>query len=185
MLIFLIEFNPLWIGPNPGGEFYWLWDALGNSLLFFFSRSKSLLAHLELHSCWGICSQPSSLRGFLGGSVVKNPPANAGDVSSIPGWGRSLKKEMALQCSCLGNLMDRVAWWATVNGVTRVRYDWLNNNNPSQTSGRLPLQEVLSGWPCWFQSPKPIPPSVRQALLPAVPRQGRTGTISVHFPLTW
>ena len=28
-------------------------------------------------------------RGFPGGSVVKNPPANAGDVSSIPGSGRS------------------------------------------------------------------------------------------------
>ena len=27
--------------------------------------------------------------GFLGGSVVKNPPANAGDVGSIPGFGRS------------------------------------------------------------------------------------------------
>ena len=32
------------------------------------------------------------LLGFPGGSVVKNPPANAGDtgdVGSIPGWGRS------------------------------------------------------------------------------------------------
>ena len=28
--------------------------------------------------------------GFLGGSVVKNPPANAGDMGSIPGSGRSL-----------------------------------------------------------------------------------------------
>ena len=27
--------------------------------------------------------------GFSGGSVVKNPPANGGDVGSIPGWGRS------------------------------------------------------------------------------------------------
>ena len=27
--------------------------------------------------------------GFLGGPVVKNPPANAGDMSSIPGLGRS------------------------------------------------------------------------------------------------
>ena len=30
------------------------------------------------------------LLGFPGGSVVKNPPANAGDVGSIPGLGRSL-----------------------------------------------------------------------------------------------
>ena len=30
-----------------------------------------------------------SLVGFLGGSMVKNPPANAGDMGSIPGLGRS------------------------------------------------------------------------------------------------
>ena len=34
-----------------------------------------------------ISNKPS--RGFPGGSVVKNPPANAGDVGSIPGLGRS------------------------------------------------------------------------------------------------
>ena len=31
--------------------------------------------------------------GFPGGSVVKNPPTNAGDTSLIPGLGRSLEKE--------------------------------------------------------------------------------------------
>jgi len=35
----------------------------------------------------GIIRVPS--RGFPGGSVVKNPPANAGDMGSIPGPGRS------------------------------------------------------------------------------------------------
>ena len=29
------------------------------------------------------------LMGFPGGSAVKNPPANAGDMDSIPGSGRS------------------------------------------------------------------------------------------------
>ena len=33
--------------------------------------------------------------GFPGGSVVKNPPANAEDAGSIPGLGRSPGKEMA------------------------------------------------------------------------------------------
>ena len=42
-------------------------------------------------------------KGFPGGSVVKNPPANAGDVGSIPGLGRSLVKEMATYSS-------RLAW---------------------------------------------------------------------------
>ena len=47
--------------------------------------------------------------GFPGGSVVKNPPANAGDVGSIPGSGRSLGEENGnpLQYSCLGNPMKR------------------------------------------------------------------------------
>ena len=52
--------------------------------------------------------------------MVKNPPANAGDVGSIPGLGRSPGEGNGnpLQYSCLGNLMDRAAWWATVHGVT-------------------------------------------------------------------
>ena len=39
--------------------------------------------------------------GFPGGSVVKNPPANAGDLGLIPGWGRSLEKEMTTRSSIL------------------------------------------------------------------------------------
>ena len=52
--------------------------------------------------CYIICN---------GGSVVKNPPANAGDMGSIPGLGRSPGEEngKALQYSCLGNHMDRGA----------------------------------------------------------------------------
>ena len=49
--------------------------------------------------------------GFPGDSVVKNPPANAGDMGSIPGLGRSPKEGNGnpLQYSCLGNPMDRGA----------------------------------------------------------------------------
>ena len=59
--------------------------------------------------------------GFPGGSVAKNPPANAGDVDLIPGLGRSPKEENGnpLQYSCLGNLMDRKVWQATIHGVTK------------------------------------------------------------------
>ena len=39
--------------------------------------------------------------GFLGGSMVKNPPANAGDTGSIPGLGRPLEGEMASHSSIL------------------------------------------------------------------------------------
>ena len=55
------------------------------------------------------------------GSVVKNPPAIAGDTGSIPGSGRCPRegKGNPLQYSCLGKPMDREAWWATVHRVTR------------------------------------------------------------------
>ena len=57
--------------------------------------------------------------GFLGGSVVKNPPANARDSGSIPESGRSPEEENGKQPqdSCLENPMDRGAWWAAVHGV--------------------------------------------------------------------
>ena len=56
--------------------------------------------------------------------MVKNPPANARDLrhsSSIPGSERSPGEENGnpLHCSCLENLMDRAAWWATVHGITK------------------------------------------------------------------
>ena len=57
--------------------------------------------------------------------VVKNLPAHAGiigDVGWIPGSERVLPGEgngNPLQCSCLGNPMDRRAWWGTVQGVAK------------------------------------------------------------------
>ena len=59
--------------------------------------------------------------GFLGGSVVKNIPAKAGDKGLIPGLGRSPGggNGTQLQYSCLENSMDRGGWWATVHGVTK------------------------------------------------------------------
>ena len=59
--------------------------------------------------------------GFPGGSAVKNLPACAGDVSSIPGLGRfPWRRECSpLRHSCLGNAMVRGAWRATVLGGHR------------------------------------------------------------------
>ena len=54
--------------------------------------------------------------------VVKNPPANAEtDMDSIPGLERSLGGGHGnpLHYSCLGNPMDRGAWWATVHRVSK------------------------------------------------------------------
>ena len=63
----------------------------------------------------------STMKGFPGGSVVKNLPDNAGDVGFIPGLGRSPGEGNGnpLQYSCLGNPMDRGVWWAAVYGVTK------------------------------------------------------------------
>ena len=57
--------------------------------------------------------------------VVKNLPANAGDIKdagSIPGLGRSLGagNDNPLQDSCLENPMDRGAWQARVHGVPKL-----------------------------------------------------------------
>ena len=56
--------------------------------------------------------------------MVKNPPASAGDSGNtgpIPGLGRSPGggHGNSLQYSCLENPMDRGAWWAIVQGVTK------------------------------------------------------------------
>ena len=60
-------------------------------------------------------------KGFPGGSVVKNLPANAGDAGLIPGSGRSLGggNGNSLQYPCLENPKDRGAWWTSVCGVAK------------------------------------------------------------------
>ena len=62
------------------------------------------------------------MSGFPGGSVVKSPPANAGDPGSIPGSGRSPAEGNGnpLQYSHLENPSDRGAWWAIVHGVSEM-----------------------------------------------------------------
>ena len=56
-----------------------------------------------------------------GGSVVKNPPANAGEVGSIP-W----RRKWQLQYCCQENSMDRGAWQAMDREVTRSR-TWISD----------------------------------------------------------
>ena len=64
----------------------------------------------------------SNIPGFLGGTLIKNLPANTGDASnvgSIPGLEKSPGGENGnpLQDSCLENLIDRGAWQSKVHGV--------------------------------------------------------------------
>ena len=71
---------------------------------------------------------PSGIMGSLGGSVVKNPPANGGDAGLIPGLGSSPGERNGnlLQYSCLGNLMDKRAWRAILHRVAKI-WTWLGS----------------------------------------------------------
>ena len=84
---------------------------------------------LVLSKCWALFFKPQQLlmaseEGSDIGAVLKNLPANAGDgrdASLIPGSGRSpgVGNGHPLQYSCLGNPMDRGAWWVTDHGITK------------------------------------------------------------------
>ena len=71
--------------------------------------------------------------------LVKNLLANAGyarDMGLIPGLGRLPgERKQHPPLSCLGNLMDRAAWWAAVYGAA---------NNKTQLSTRKHMSYVIS-----------------------------------------
>ena len=75
--------------------------------------------HRELYSIFVITYKGKE--GFPVGSVVKNPPANARDMDSIPGLGRSPGEGNGnpLQYSCLRNPMGRGARQAAVHGASK------------------------------------------------------------------
>ena len=72
------------------------------------AQGRSML-NFDGRHCGGSCSD---------GSAVRNPPANAGDPGSIPGWGR-----YPLQYSCLRNPMDRGAGGLQSVGSQRAGQD--------------------------------------------------------------
>ena len=57
-------------------------------------------------------------KGFSGGSVAKNPPANAEDAGSIPGLGR-LRKWQSTTVFLPEKFHRQRTWWAIVHGVTK------------------------------------------------------------------
>ena len=63
-------------------------------------------------------------RGFPGALIVKNLPANAGDIRDA-GWIHGLQRSPGgengnpFQYSCLENSMDRGAWWGISHRVAK------------------------------------------------------------------
>ena len=121
---------------------------MGHCPLFDLYR-RQLMAILDLVASnhFILCPQAMPL-GFPGVLAGKNPPGNAGDTGSIPGSGRSSGEGNGnlLQYSCLGNPMDRGAWWATVHGVAK----------------ELDTTEQLNNRPCHSFKSCALPPSCNQ-----------------------
>ena len=97
-------------GPVPQRKTLKNWGPIWNPNRLLFAERLAvenfLLSGLRAALPWWLSSKES--------------PANAGNTGVIPGSGRSPRggNGSPLQCSCLGNPMDRGAWWATVHEVT-------------------------------------------------------------------
>ena len=100
---------------------------LSHQWLFYWSKSECLFKSIGRQEKCSHSVESNSLKkntcssGFPGGSMVKNPPIDAGDMGSIPGLGRSSGGGHGnpLRYSCLANPTDRGAWRAPVHGVTK------------------------------------------------------------------
>ena len=83
--------------------------------------------------------------------MVKKPPANAGDLGSMPGLGRSPGggRGNPLQYSCLENPMDRGASvWATVHGVAKSQTQLKRQHPCKQIKATLPEEREESKAMC-------------------------------------
>ena len=118
---------------------------------FFFARSltpkkgkkkgNKVVKHIGIKKKYGggviyvlVNMEKSFIVSLPGGSVVKNPPANAGDVGLISEWERSFRgvNSNLLQYYCLDSPMDRGSWWATIHGVAK-SWTWLSAHTHTHT----------------------------------------------------
>jgi len=93
---------------------------------------ETLSQGIQLKSSWPTETMRKYVFSFIldfpGRSAGKESACNAGDLSSIPGSGKTPGegKGYPLQYSCLENFMDRGLWQATVHGVAKSR-TWLSD----------------------------------------------------------
>ena len=106
--------------------FHWCLSFLISKIPVIIPTTLNVLWGLNeiIHIIQTLTCNTHPTKGFPGGSVVNNLPANAGDTGDmdlIPGVGRSPGRGNGnpLQYSCLENPMDRAAWRARVLGVTK------------------------------------------------------------------
>ena len=108
ILVFILRITR----ENHLGSQKWL---LGRTIPHFFENSKIV-------------------RGFSGGSGVRNPPANAGDMGSIPESGKSSREENGnpLQYPCLGNPINRGTWGVQSIGLQRLGHNLATQKQQNQ-----------------------------------------------------
>ena len=120
--LIMVEISDCWkgVGVNEKGNKR-VWGPDGSVSYLDWGRGYRRYAFVKVCLTSYLNCVNTSIWASLGDSVVKNLPAIAGDVGSIPGWGRSAGEGNGNppQYSCLENPMDRGAWWTTVHGVAK------------------------------------------------------------------
>ena len=122
--------------------------------------------------------------GFPCNLVSEESACSAGDLGPVPGLGKSPGEGNGnpLQCSCLGNPMDRGAWQNIVHGVARVRHNLTTKPPPHTCICPLPLE------PPSHLLPRPTPLGCHKALVwvPWVLQQISTGYFNmVSVCISW
>ena len=123
--------------PDPGIEPKSYFSGIGRRILYHQCHLESPFSNNECKSSFLLYNWASQAT-----LVVKNPPANIGDIrvmALIPGSGRSSGGGHGnpLQCSCLESPIDRGAWQATVHGVMKSQTQLKRPSMRSRSDSRL------------------------------------------------
>ena len=121
--VFVLESRNTWLWSSRNLFLQVSIQSVGCCLVFviqFLIPSQKCVEVLITHfyTYFVNCMNVFWILGFPGGSVVKNPHANAGNVNLISGSGKSADEGNGNPLySCLENPVDRGVWWVTVHGV--------------------------------------------------------------------